>query len=184
MGTCRICGKQTLGEHQYCIQCSSAYIGDRSAEKRDRGHHGGSPARQGQAESTSTGLGSNYLKDGYFNDSGYLREEIYTTEATRVAGVLSSKNMTSAALRRFFNKLRGIDSRFKSGSDFEEIKPGLYAFQRDVAYAVGRGVVPEEFRQFINTNIRLAIIDPKHFKGFVEHFQSVLAYFKESANRR
>jgi CRISPR-associated protein Csm2 len=131
-----------------------------------------------------SGLGSDYLKDGYFNE-GYLRKEIFTSEAERVAGVLSAKGMSSASLRRFYNKLRGIYSRYNDTKNFEEIKPCLYSLYPNVADAVSRNSnVPEEFRQFINTNLNLAEKDPAHMKGFVEHYQSVLAYFKDNVGRR
>ena len=67
----------------------------------------------------------------------------------------------------------------------ERIKEKLYSFYPSAAYAVSRKntSVPPEFQKFIETNMKLAVKDPKHFKGFVEHFQSVVAYFKEKDNR-
>ena len=44
--------------------------------------------------------------------------------------------------------------------------------------AIGRRVVPEEFQQFINRNVELAVEDEQSFRrGFLQHFESVLAYF-------
>lgn len=184
MGICKSCGKPTLGDYQYCMQCNSARRESRPPERNDRRQYGNSPSRAGQID-TRPGLGPDYLKDGYFNDKGYLSEGIYTSDAVRVAEVLSAKGMTRASLRRFYNKLRGIHSRFKDTKNFDEIKPGLYSFYPNVADAISRNNnVPEEFRQFIDKNIKLAVKDKEHFFGFVEHFQSVLAYFKESGGRR
>ncbi|WP_027365631.1 type III-A CRISPR-associated protein Csm2 [Desulfotruncus alcoholivorax] len=178
MGKCRDCGKTTFDNYQYCPQCFSAHKGDGRI-------HSGSFKPQQRPEYNAPGLGSDYLQNGYFYDQGYLREEIFTSEAELVAAVLSAKGMTSASLRRFYNKLRGIYARYKDNANFEEIKPGLYSFYPNVADAVARNDnVPEEFRRFINTNIKLAVKDPQHLAGFVEHFQSVLAYFKDNSNRR
>jgi CRISPR type III-A-associated protein Csm2 len=86
--------------------------------------------------------------------------------------------MKSAQLRRFFNKARGIESKLDRGGDFEAIEADIYGFKRDVAYQVGRGVVPEEFQQFIDRNVELAVVDERSFReGFMQHFESVLAYF-------
>ena len=103
-----------------------------------------------------------------------------------MADVLADRGMKNAALRRFYAKLRGIDNRFLANGDFNEVQQKLYSFHPDVAYAVGRKVVPPEFQNFIDTNIKLAVKGANHFKGFIDHFQSVVAYFKEqdSRNRR
>ncbi|RJX27659.1 MAG: type III-A CRISPR-associated protein Csm2 [Dethiobacter sp.] len=183
MGKCKACGKQTMGNYEYCMQCNIAQRGGgpTDKDKRKRKDFSSSPAEQIKRP----GLEEDYLKNGYFNDKGYLREEIFTSEAMRVAEILSAKGMTRASLRRFYNKLRGIYSRFKDAKNFEEIKAGLYSFYPNVADAISRNSnVPEEFRQFIYTNVGLAVKDSDHLKGFVEHFQSVLAYFKESGSRR
>lgn len=182
MGTCRICGKQTIGDYQYCMQCNPQ-MSNRSKQSPDgrrRNPSGGNNPAQG--------LGGDYLKNGYFhfvNGKPYLREEIFTTEAELVARVLSTKGMTSASLRRFYQKVMGINQRFKDTGDFEEAKPCLFSLYPNAADAVTRNNnVPEEFRQFINKNVKLATKDAYHFKGFVEHFQSVLAYFKETGGKK
>ena len=125
-------------------------------------------------------LPNDYLKDGYFDDKGYLRAGIFKEDAKEVANVLATLKMTPTALRAFYNKLKAIESKYNtSGNNFDFIKPNLYAFERDVAYQVSRNVVSEEFRKFINKNAELALKGPKEFKGFIEHFLSVLAYFKD-----
>jgi CRISPR-associated protein Csm2 len=126
-------------------------------------------------------LPESYLRDGYFDQGGkHLREGIFKEDAKEVARVLAALKMTPTSLRAFYNKLKAIENRYKiSNNDFDLIKPNLYAFERDVAYQVSRGVVSEEFRKFININSALAIKGPEFFRGFVEHFLSVLAYFKD-----
>ncbi len=129
-------------------------------------------------------LPADYLNKGYFDDRGYLRAGIFKEEAKAVANVLASLKMTATSLRAFYNKLKAIENRYKSANNnFELVKPNLYAFERDVAYQVSRGVVSEAFREFINKNSALAIKGPKEFKGFVEHFLSVLAYFKDYSTK-
>lgn len=191
MARCRTCGKTALNGYEYCIQCNpkpgsaSGRAPEGRADGRFRQNRGARPGERDNISSRSHAeLAPDYLKNGYFNENGRLREEIFTLDAENVAAVLSANEMTSAAIRRFFNKLRGIDARFKSSRDFESTKEDLYGFYPQAAYAVGRKVAPEQFRKFIEKNIKLAVIDEKHYKGFVEHFQSVVAYFKEKDQRR
>jgi hypothetical protein len=62
--------------------------------------------------------------------------------------------------------------------DFATTTLDLYALKRDVFYQVGRKLVPNEFQMFIERNVELAVQDEHSFrKGFLPHFESVLAYF-------
>jgi len=131
--------------------------------------------------STDFKFGPDYLADGYFEEKegkSYLRSEILDTLAMDVAKVLGNQEMKSHQLRRFFNKARGIESKLDRVKDFEAIKADIYGFKRDVAYQVGRKVVSEEFQHFIDRNVELAVQDGDSFRrGFMQHFESVLAYF-------
>lgn len=159
---CADCGKEFFpkeAHHKTCFECAK--------KKKD----GGFPPLK---------LPANYLNNSYFDDKEHLREGIFKEEAKEVANILASEGLSPTALRVFYNKLKAIESRYKSSkNDFELIKPNLYAFERDVAYQASRGVVREEFRKFITINAALAAKGPKEFKGFIEHFLSVLAYFKD-----
>jgi CspA family cold shock protein len=132
-------------------------------------------------KSTDFQFGPGYLADGYFyvqENKRYLRHEVLDTLAMDVAKVLGNQDMKPVQLRRFFNKARGIESKLDRIKDFEAIKADIYAFKRDVAYQVGRKVVPEEFQHFIDRNVELSVADEESFRrGFMQHFESVLAYF-------
>jgi CRISPR type III-A-associated protein Csm2 len=122
-----------------------------------------------------------YLAAGYFRQEGekrYLRPEVLDSAAINVAKALGNAGMKSAQLRRFFSKARGIEAKLDRDGDFQQILADIYGFKRDVAYQVGRKIVPEQFREFINRNVDLAVIDQQSFKqGFLQHFESVVAYF-------
>ena len=126
-------------------------------------------------------FGPGYLRDGYFKEKDgkdYIRPEVLDSLAMDVARAFGNRGMKIAQLRRFFNKARGIEAKLKRTGDFEAIKADIYAFKRDVAYQVGRGVVPQEFQQFIDRNVELAVQEEKSFRqGFLQHFESALAYF-------
>jgi len=140
---------------------------------------GGAPKPASRPD-TATGFkfGPDYFQSGYFDEKGNVRPEVLDTTAMEVAKRLGNAGMKSAQMRRFFNKARGIEARLGRDKDFDAIRADILSFKSDVVYQVGRKVVPEEFKQFIDRNIELAVADEKSFKeGFLRHFQSVLAYF-------
>lgn len=118
-----------------------------------------------------------YLQGGYFDEEGQVKPAVVDAWAERVAKVLGSSGITSHQLRRFFNQLRAVEAKLETKS-FNSVKGDIYSLKRDAAYAVGRGVIKENFKEFIDRNVELAVQDEASFrKGFIEHFQSVLAYF-------
>lgn len=123
------------------------------------------------------GLPSGYLNGGYHDDDGYLRQEVIIEWPKAIVGVFRD-SLSSTALRRFYNKLKGLHTRHQFNPNFKQLLPDLYAFERDAAYAAARQVVPGVFIGFAVKNVDLAIRDEKGFKGFVEHFQSIVAFAK------
>lgn len=88
-------------------------------------------------------------------------------------------DMKTAQLRRFFTRVKAIESGLDAGDEFARARAGLMELQPLAAYAVGRKTAPELFKQFIERNVPLATKDIDSFKkGFVPHFQSLMAYFK------
>lgn len=123
-----------------------------------------------------------YLAGGYFiekNGKSYIKEEVFIKWAIEVSTALKQQLLTPAAIRRYFSKLRAIEYKYKADRDFELAREGIFAFSRDVHYTENRGVTPPLFTQFIEANAKEAKKDAQHFRAFVEHFQSVVAYFKE-----
>jgi CspA family cold shock protein len=145
---------------------------------------GGEPAGGSELSTTRTSftLDAGYLGEGYFEDEEkqYLRPEVLDSLAIDVAKVLGTANpaMSMHQLRRFFHKARAIEAKLDREADFRAVKPDIVSFKRDVAHQVGRGLVPAEFQAFINCNVALAMEDKTSFsRGFLPHFESVLAYF-------
>lgn len=127
-------------------------------------------------------LRDGYLSGGYFdtrNGKNYIKEDVFIKWAKDVSVDLKQQGLTSAAIRRFFSKLRAVEYKFKINHDFDSAREGLFAFVRDVSYTENRNVTPTLFSQFIGVNIELAKKDADHFRAFIEHFQSVVAYYKD-----
>lgn len=165
---CKDCGKPLKDpKFTYCWDCNAKH-------KAGDGGHVIAPA--------ATGLPKGYLVGGYFetqNGKQYIREEVFIAWAKEVSAALKADGLTPAAIRRFFSKLRAIEYKFKTTRDFNLAREGIYAFSRDVAYTENRGVTKPLFSKFIELNCAEAKKDAEHFRAFVEHFQSVVAYFKE-----
>ncbi len=166
---CKECGKEFVPKEHYHTICSEC-------NKNKKRYSGGGGKRQ-------LSLPQNYLKAGYFDEKGCLRESIYKDEAKVVAEILASHGMTPTSFRAFYNKAKAIEYHYNTSKDFDSIKHKLFAFERDVVYQVSRECVPDEFRKFIVKNAELAQKGPKEFKGFIEHFLSVLAYFKDYSKK-
>jgi CspA family cold shock protein len=147
------------------------------ATKGDRGFQ----ATQLEIIAQAFQFGPGYLAEGYFEEKGgkmYLRPELLDTLAMEVSKVLGKQGMKSNQLRRFFTRTRGIERTLDRDRDFATTTLDLYALKRDVFYQVGRKLVPNEFQMFIERNVELAVQDEHSFrKGFLPHFESVLAYF-------
>ena len=135
-------------------------------------------------QATIAALPSGYLSGGYFefkDGKNYIKEEVFISWAKEISIALKQQNppLTSAAIRRFFSKLRAVEYKYKTNHDFNLAREGIYAFVRDVSYTENRGVTPALFSRFIEANVEQAKKDAEHFRAFVEHFQSVVAYFKD-----
>lgn len=160
-----------------------------SARNLQRAAGGGAPRQRTPAPgaalrvdtSTDFTFGPDYLREGYFeraDGQAHLRPEVVDTLAMDVAKLLGNQGMKPHQMRRFFSKARGIETKLDRDRDFAAIRENILTFKRDVAYQVGRGVVPEAFKQFIDRNVELAVADERSFRrGFLQHFESVLAYF-------
>lgn len=162
------CGKTLKDDKfKYCFSCNESI--------KAGGNPGGGMANQSK-------LRDGYLSGGYFdvkNEKNYIKEDVFIKWAKDVSIDLKHQGLTSAAIRRFFSKLRAIEYKFKMNHDFDSAREGLFAFVRDVSYTENRSVTPSLFSQFIEANIEQAKKDADHFRAFIEHFQSVVAYFKD-----
>lgn len=126
-------------------------------------------------------LDASYLHEGYFETRDgrrAIRPELLDSLAINVAQTLGNAGVKSQQLRRFLSRLYGIGARFARDHNCTTLAADIYRFKRDIAYLVGRKVMPEPFQHFVNRNIELSVADPESFrKGFIPHFESVFAYF-------
>jgi CRISPR type III-A-associated protein Csm2 len=124
----------------------------------------------------SRSIPDDYLKDGYFTEKGHLRIELLTSTADHLAKVFGFDNLSRSQLRRFYGHVRAAENRLEMLGDFEPVKVDIFKLDSFVAEAKGKGKVPESFYRFVKSNLA-QVTDEKSFKkGFLEHFQAVVAY--------
>lgn len=119
---------------------------------------------------------ANYLRQGYVDPEGGYRREIYCEEAQFVVEKLRYGTSVHA-LRRFYNRIKGLERSMDRGRRFDENKTQLYALHPHAVYAKERQLVSKFFPEFIQRNITQAVANWEQFEGFVKHFESVVAYF-------
>jgi len=173
---------------------------------------GGQAARGGSQQSRSgggygprAGRGSggadpltDYLAGGYFDQAGHLKPEIFIDWPKRMTDALAQAKprATKNSLRAFYSMLRMAKNQFDSqttrGEDaWGDAKTQLLKLRTAAQYQGTRGVISRLCQeQFLDKNIDLVLAkgtDPsqfaKYFNAFVEHFQAVIAYLPERAER-
>lgn len=157
MKKCKICGKPVQNERfDTCFEC----------------HRKRRPAPQ-------VALPNNYLAQGFFDEKGYLHADLITDTAEKVALTFgnSSPGLTTSQLRRFFSHAKAAQNSLNVIGDYDKVKVNIQKLRFFAAEAAGKGKVPKSFHEFIVRNLDL-VTDEKSFgKGFMEHFQAVVAYF-------
>jgi len=138
---------------------------------------GGPPPRRGEIQQ-APGLPPGYLKNGYFDENGYILAEAIIEWPRYLASWLDSAGMASTQLRNFFREARLIEGQLEAGQNFEALRGRILQLDAFAANAVKRDNAPHLFKQFMEQNLKWATKDKKWFlKGFIPHFESIVAYF-------
>ena len=146
------------------------------------GRRGGPPGDRGESGSP---LPNDYLANGYFDEQSHIRRDIVIETAKEVAERIARdrrlirKKIASSAIRSFFSHVRALEAKLDGGKAFSEIRPGIWRLRSMAEYQKQRREPPvnQTFVDFISRNVDLADKDEKHFRAFVKHFESVLAFF-------
>jgi CRISPR/Cas system CSM-associated protein Csm2 small subunit len=124
------------------------------------------------------GLPPRYLAAGYFDGRGNPLSEVIIDWPKQIAQQLERGGLAAAQLRNFFSEARHIEGQLAAGQGFAAVRPRILKLDAYAANAVKKGNAPKLFYDFIQHNLKWAATDEKSFlKGFVPHFESVVAYF-------
>lgn len=177
--TCKKCGKPLKdAKYELCYDCNQQRSGKSGPQTAPRQEYRSSAPAPGTAR-----LPANYLQAGYFETDGYLRIELINRDALALAESFAAINLTTAQLRRFYAHARYAAQRLEAGEPFAAVRPAIAEMIAQAAGAVGRARGNnvgdyELFLEFIRINVELALQNEQAFvKGFVPHFQYIVAYF-------
>jgi CRISPR-associated protein Csm2 len=112
----------------------------------------------------------------YFDAKGNLKCEYVTDLAENIAKTLGAKKLTMHQLRAFYNHVKRLHISLKKGRPFEEIYPEICKLKPFAEERAKKKKIPNYFREFIFRNVDKAKDPDAFLKGFVEHFQAVVAY--------
>lgn len=127
-------------------------------------------------------LPDNYLKEGYFDPQGVRHRELYFDWAVSISESLKTAKMTSTALRKYFNQAKQISRLVEADSQrFEQKKHELLLLKAKVFNAAKkkRSNTPMLMHEFIEKNVREAEKSLINLTVFIDHFECIVAYFKE-----
>jgi CRISPR-associated protein Csm2 len=160
-----------------CIDCGKPLTNPRynrcyDCEQKKRGTTGGGSGHGGSFEPLPEG----YLSKGYFDENGDLRPELVIGSAESVAKAFGSK-FPNHQLRRYYNHAKEIETRLETGTPFHALLPDILKLIPFVSEAKGKNKVPDSFFNFIKKNIELVKDEKAFVKGFMVHFEAVVAYF-------
>lgn len=145
---------------------------------------GGPPFHRGKGRENGGGWASlpdDYLKAGYFDDSGRFRKELFIGWPEQIVSGLKGK-MSATALRKFFDEAKTILSVAEGQEDaFENVRHRVWKLKALVHNATKKkdSNTPFLFAKFIEANIPHAEQSLKAYKAFVLHFECIVAFFKE-----
>lgn len=112
-----------------------------------------------------------------------LEPELFSSIAENQAKTVKDssergKNNKPTQIRKFYDEVIRFNSIVETNPDeFDNILPYLKMLNAKAAYAVGRKLVSEEFKQFISESLS-QIKDKDDFSAFVGLFESFIGYYK------
>lgn len=137
-----------------------------------------------------------YLEDGYFDNTGNIRTKLIDEKAQEIVESFADKYSKSlikyTQMRKFFQHARQAQRIYEALSYEDrqtekaivELKNRIIKLKEMASYAKGRGQIPDNFLEFISTNVKTikkaktSNIPAEIIKGFIPHFEAVVAYFK------
>jgi CRISPR type III-A-associated protein Csm2 len=114
----------------------------------------------------------------YFDAEGVLKAEYVTSLAEGIAQELGNARpkMTMHQLRGFYGHVKRQESAVENGRRFREVLPEISKLKPIASERASKDKIPRYFKDFIDLNVDKSTDDKAFLKGFVEHFQAVVAY--------
>ncbi len=114
-----------------------------------------------------------------------LKPELFSSEAEKLAIKIQDEKRQSkekvnepSQIRKFYDEVLRFESMLTiNPKDFNNILPYLMMINAKVAYAVGRNLVSNGFKDFISNSL-IQVKDKDDFGAFVGLFEAFMGYYK------
>lgn len=147
------------------------------------GRKGGPGGEQGNVNrgASHSRPGANSFPPGYpqyFTPRGTPRVELVTTEAETLAAKFKADDLKRHQLRAFYDHAKRQLQRLTYGVDFEDVRFEVVRLKEFAADRAARSEnkLPLSFKEFIDRNIEAVTTQAAFQKGFMPHFEAVVAY--------
>ncbi len=169
-------------------------FGEMSPQGGKQSHQGG---RSTGGIGAPSDLPSGYLSLGFLDADGNLLKEVFIDWPEKLTASLrtSKPPATKNSLRAFYSMLRMAKTQFDAKRDnlakaSADARTQLYKLRTAAQYQHTRKVISDLCQRFLFKNIDTVLEKgrtpeefAKNFNAFVEHFQAVIAYLPEKAER-
>ena len=153
----------------------AGFQGTKPQDNRQGRQPTGNPDERGRMENP---FPKDYPK--YFTDDEkkHTRVELVTTEAENLAIRFESEKLKRHQLRAFYDHAKRQLQRLSYGTPFGEIHAEIGRLKAFAANRSGRAdnALPPSFKEFIDRNVGAVIDEDSFKKGFMPHFEAVVAY--------
>ncbi|HLI82705.1 MAG TPA: type III-A CRISPR-associated protein Csm2 [Bryobacteraceae bacterium] len=114
----------------------------------------------------------------YFAENGSIRVDMITIEAERLAARFEADRLKRHQLRSFFDHAKRQSQRLVYGAPFGEVHPQIALMKAFAADRAERAdnKLPQSFKQFIDRNVDAINNEAAFRRGFMPHFEAVVAY--------
>jgi CRISPR type III-A-associated protein Csm2 len=151
--------------------------GLRDTRPQGGGRGGGTrPGTPGERDRAENPFPPDYPK--YFTSEGHTRVELLKNEAETIAARFEADGLKRHQLRAFYDHAKRQLQRLAYGTFFGEVHPEVVRLKAYAADRAGRATnpIPASFKQFIDRNVDAVNDETSFKKGFMPHFEAVVAY--------
>jgi CRISPR/Cas system CSM-associated protein Csm2 small subunit len=114
----------------------------------------------------------------YLTDDGYTRVDLVQSEAEQIARCFKEARVSRSQLYAFYDHAKRQLHRLDYGTPFAEIHPEIARLKAFAADRAGRtnNPLPQCFKSFVDQNVNAVKDEISFRKGFMPHFEAVVAY--------
>lgn len=111
-----------------------------------------------------------------------IKSDLFSTDAENLAKKIAEEGTKTcnkrSQIRKFYDEVLNFSVRFgKDSAEFEKMLPYLKMLNAKAAYAKGRGLISDSFKNFISDSLK-QVNDKDDFEVFVGLFEAFMGYYR------